>query len=1258
MQNPELVTADDLNSWADNDARDAQENFPRLVRRLLQETPGVSGVSVRAGNGVSQPGYDGVAQSDGTASVLPRGSLVFEFGTSENVQKKASADYRKRAANADVSGSFFIFVTPRRWGNKDKWLAKRRNENKFAGVWVLDADDLEGWLEASSTTHHWISEHLGRQPSDAQTLECWWQNFQKATQPKLPLGMFVAGREKTREDFLKVLDENPKTVTIQADWCKDCLAFMYASIVGDPDDHSNNSVPPAIIVKSAAAWNRIARQAGACILIPLFEDVDEQVAHENGHHVIWIVDRERVILKTKNSLRLPRVSRLDVTKILNDCGINSQKSYHLAGLARRNMPSFVRALTQNVSIQKPLWATNADAPILAGLALVGAWDSSNLKDMQAIAALVGDDYKTVTSLCERLSEGSDPVMSQAGPAWRFSSLEEAFLCLSSRIGDTVMEKWKQLALEALLEANPTYGLTQVEKVALCFNKQDFPLQYSEELKSGIARSLAMVGAIEADDAQPRKLKDVVASIVQELLNQAETDETGRVWNLLAPHLPSLAEAEPRQFIDTVMENLEQGESSLLRAFNEDKDDLFFGDPSFHPHLLWALEVLAWPEEYFSDSIECLARLAAQQPKSRQHGNRPDESLAAILCGWSNGTTVSRENRLKAIDDIKKISPAIGWDLLFRLWPNSGLTIIPPAAPRYREDWCPLTDAPVLWSEWDEFRHGLVELAFSWQDFAPSHLEQLVRGITVGLLPEDRIRIFDHLERLVIRGDIDENCRYLVWRALRALAAKHSHHRKNWSLPEKDIERLVSLTDEWQPASLVLRYVYLFNHDPGLLDCALHIDSERYEQTLEERRKGALSEILAAPQAIGNLTLLASEAGDSWRLGEMLAGLSRLEFWDIAQWIDSENEKLATVMDAYLYRALNLRSVSWLKDVLDDSRLTASQRTAVLRWVPVRQDFWEILRCNREDEDVYWRTVKLHVLPPENMRYAIARLVACGRAWDAIDVVFLSIYAAKRDGVATDLTVDVLSGLLRGACAQRSDRVSSLYYQVGKLLDHLVEMKADVGDVARLELLLYPLLGHHREPVALNQILATDSTLFVKLVEVVRGGETLFELDQGAAFVLANSAVDGWRGCPGLTTDGTFDASAMRQWMASARIAFAKAGLSEVGDFYLGKVLGCSPKSADGAWPLPAVCDLIDEINDAHFDEGLVAEMCSALSSSVRGIYEGGRQEREIAQRYRTWSKQIRPRSRHTARLLKQAAEMYEKRAEHEDEQAELREEEL
>ena len=48
MKNPELITADDLNVWPDKNARDAQENFPLLIRHLLLNTPGVSAVSARA----------------------------------------------------------------------------------------------------------------------------------------------------------------------------------------------------------------------------------------------------------------------------------------------------------------------------------------------------------------------------------------------------------------------------------------------------------------------------------------------------------------------------------------------------------------------------------------------------------------------------------------------------------------------------------------------------------------------------------------------------------------------------------------------------------------------------------------------------------------------------------------------------------------------------------------------------------------------------------------------------------------------------------------------------------------------------------------------------------------------------------------------------------------------------------------------------------------------------------------------------------
>jgi hypothetical protein len=121
---------------------------------------------------------------------------------------------------------------------------------------------------------------------------------------------------------------------------------------------------------------------------------------------------------------------------------------------------------------------------------------------------------------------------------------------------------------------------------------------------------------------------------------------------------------------------------------------------------------------------------------------------------------------------------------------------------------------------------------------------------------------------------------------------------------------------------------------------------------------------------------------------------------------------------------------------------------------------------------------------------------------------------------------------------------------------------------------------------------------------------------------------------------------------------AAAELSDKGDHQIGRLLANSPEDENGMWPLPAVCELIDEVGSENLDEGFIVGMCRGLMSSVRGVYDGGQQEREHAQRYRTWSKQIRSTSRHTARLLGKAAERYEEQAGREDERALARQDEL
>ena len=1258
MKNPELITADDLNVWPDKDARDAQENFPLLIRHLLLNTPGVSAVSVRAGNGVSEPGYDGVAQSDGTVSVLPPGSLLLEFGTNKDIGAKATDDYRKRVKQDDAASHVFVFATPRRWTGKDKWLEKRRREGKFANVWALDADDLEAWLEISPSSHYWISEHHGMQPDEARTLEQWWGSFHQATHPELPLSMFTAGRESTRDKLRELLAKAPRTITIQADWRDDCLAFIYASLVADAKDELSALDQSVIIVKSVGAWNRITRQTGKSILIPAVDGAETKPAIDNGHYVIKIVDREQVVYG-KVDVKLPRVSRPDVQSLLNDCGIKFQKANRLAGLARRNMPSFVRVLTRDAAIQTPMWATDTSASMLAALTLVGVWNANNDKDTQAIAELVGSDYDTVTSLCQQRAGGNDPVMSRSGSAWRFASLEEAFRCLSSKIIDGVVERWKQITLDVLGEANPSYGLNPLEKVEQQLNQPTSQVQYSEELKSGIARSLAMVGSMDGDGALSGKLKDSAVAITNQLLNQAVGDDSGRVWNLIGPRLRYLAEAAPQKFIDVTINNLKQDASSLLRAYYADSNDILFGDPWFHPHLLCALEVLAWSEEYFDDAIECLALLAANPADDKQRGNRPDESLAAILCGWANFTTVSSGERLAALDIVKRISSPVGWDLLFALWPDCSAVITPPATPHFRADWCPLTDAPVLRRDWNVYRNGLVERALTWSDVTPSNLNRLVNHINRGIMPEDRAKIIDYLGELALSTEYNDDDRYVVWNALCQLATSHYHHRASeWSLPEEEVDRLLELSDRWKPTSPVLRHLYLFDHTPGLLDCALHRDIDDYDQKVETHRQNALGEILAGPQAIDDLALLASRAVASLVLGWMLADRQELNFWDIAYWADSSDRKLVTVMDGYLCRSLGQRGASWLQAVLDDSRLTAAQRAAVLRCVPAEWDYWEVVARNQDDDSAYWQTAEMRVLPPDHMQYAIERLAACGRAWDAIDSVSLSIRSARQEGVKTDLTADVLIGLLHIACTQESAKISSLSYEVGQVLDHIVELKAGQVDVARLELLLYPLIGHYREPIVLHRTLAAEPHLFVRLMEVAHRDKTMLGMDRSASFRVAMSSLNGWRGCPGMTADGELDVAVMQQWVDAARQGLAVADLSDVGDYEIGRLLANSPEDENGMWPLPAVCELIDELGSDNLDEGFIAGTCRGLMSSVRGIYDGGQQEHESAQRYRALSRQIRSTSRHTARLLKKAADRYEDRATEEDEQALVRQDAL
>lgn len=1251
---PELVDGTQLSQWAGT--KDAQHRFPELVRRLLASTPGVTNVSVRSGEGVSAPGWDGRAESTGT-SFLPAGSLAFELGVDAGSKAKADKDFRKRRDNPQgvVPGeTVFIFATPRRWTGAAAWATARRAEGVFRDVQVLDADDLEGWLHATPAVHHWISQHLGRRPQDAETLDRWWARFQMQTDPPLPPALFLAGRDGEREKLVEFFGNPPSVITIQASWFEDAIAFVCATIDA-MEDGGSGPVQPPLLVKSAEVWDRVVTQVGRMTLLPLFEAPDLASALAGGHHVVIPVGREQVVGGA--TLELPRPHRQAAGEALEAAGIDADRSYRLAALARRNMPSFVRELSRDPRRARPPWSELPHAAILAPLILVGAWTPSD-DDTDLVSRMVDKPWAEIERTLLHWRTTEDPPFVMAGSQWHVAAAEEAFRILRDAITASDLGRWRQLAVEVLLETDPRLELAPEDRPMA--GMRGVARKHSEVLRRGIAEGVALVGS--ADDY---RLSDGISGldharrVVREILDRANTDETGQIWRSLADVLPLLAEAAPDVFLEHVHDDLEQ--NKLLATMFQDGDQsswLYSSSP--HTGLLWALETLCWSPDYLLEASRALARLQVVDPGGRL-SNRPLESLGSVLVGWIRHTAAPLDLKVRAIGRICESDPTVGWKLLAALWPSQRLAISPPSAPRYH-DWKP-ESRNVSIAEWVEYIGHLVRLAIGLVDADPGRWSELVEHISP-LPPVERDRLLDALDAFADPEALDPASRLLLWDQLHKTVA---HHRRfpsaDWSMDDGPLSRLQAIADRLEPATNVERFAYLFDWRPDLPDVEVYdpnveIDHAAYDQKLLELRTDAVTQTLE-DASLDGLRKLAERAAAPHHLGWVVGAVADEGLTpDLLMWVDATDPKLRSVGAAWAGHKLQEHGIPWLRDALARSELTSTaHRIAVALCAPATSELWDVLaEIDGDLSQAYWERMATWNVPPEDIERAVRELLSHNRPWIAVDLLAMAMH--RQDEGPTSMTPTLVEDVLAAAMRTRPDNGSqSIGYEVGQLLDYLAAKGTEPVTVARYEFAFFRLLEHHRHPRALFAALADDPSLFVELMSLVYKAKNApsppIDKDATERATHAWWILSTWRQLPGQREDGTIDAEHLNRWVRDARLALADNDRAEIGDEQIGQVLSASPDGSDGIWPAEAVREIIETLGNQNIATGMHVGVVNARGVTSRGVYDGGQQERAIAARYRAGARQTIDRWPRTSRILRGISEDYERDAQRADARAEI-----
>lgn len=1252
------VSAEDLSDWANR--IDGAMSLPTLLADLIRATHGPA-VRLRfpADEGVRYPGWDGLTMSDAGSTYVPRGDAGWEIGVQRsNIAQKATEDYRKRTkkpAPLDPADATYIFVTPRHWPQKDEWAKARQDEGPWREVRVYDADDLVHWIEQTPAVGLWLATRLGKRPAGTRELEEVWEEWSRATRWPLTEDLVLSDRDQDAAEVLRWLRSGPSVLSLQATTSDEVVAFFHAALNELPQDLSAAYRARCLVVATATAARALANAPAPLIL--LLTDPDPGLARslaDRGHYVLQAYDERPT---SRGEVRtLARPSREAIADALMAIGIAEPRANALARDSARNL-TVLRRLIPEAPGRLPKWAEEPPPHALLAALLAGGWDEDVEADRACLANLAAQPYETIIDALSPYVGQFDSPLQKIGSTWRVASSRDAWFLLAHHLTSADIARFESTAHVVLGSADPRFDMAPDARWMAAVH--GIHRDHSGMLRHGVGQVLILL-ALWGD--RVRLVPDAhrrADAIVEKLLEKADAHR----WWSLSRDFRLLAEASPDVFLTAVEDSLDQNDPAISVLFRDEKDGIF-GD-EYLSDLMWALEALAWSPDWMTRVSHVLARLDAIDTKPRGYSNGPANSLREIHLLWNPQTYATLDQRLRALDLIRRHESDAAWKLMLATLPQGHDSSTPSPMPRWRD----FTVDTVETVTWGLIRRGATELS-----------NRLLAD--VGLSPARWSPLLDRLGDLAPEPDAavaaleaaepritDKADRMAFWTKLRGVL---HHHREfpdaEWSLPTAVLDRLDALYDRFAPVDALERTAWLFQQSVELPTPST--EGWQTEQRDVDAARQQAARAIYADGGIAAVLALARLSDAAGYLGKALhdGGLSESEVDALLEAaVRSDDPRERDVAHGLIISVFRDRKEPWAGALIAKARAEAWGDFAlltILRALPLARWTWtQVADIGGDIETTYWRRASVFWMSDDSddLAYAIRKLIGAGRARHALP---LAARAAKVD-LPTDLLIEMLQEAARQPFQSDGDsneapRFQHCVTEILQLLDDREDV--DRNALARLEWNYLHLLRHSRRPAkVLLKALADQPSLFIEMLSAVfkpsegsgiAGSEPQAPEHARMVATQAYRLLEMWNRIPGARDDGSIDGSVLEAWIKEARALAKAAGREDIADSRIGKMLSASPMGADGAWPAEPVREVIDLFRSKPMIEGFHVGKINRRGITSRSPRDGGDLERQEAARYRTWEKAIAYDHPHTAKALAALADAYDWEARRHDEDAE------
>ncbi len=1258
------ITISDIKSWPKLKNRQCQDTLPELVSRLVlaHTVTGLEEFRFPSGDGVSSGGWDGRLKTPITFPYFPAGVSAWEMSSESSIKAKANKDFLKRSKgpkDVDPSESTFVFVTPQSFDKRDSWINEKRKEksNKWKDIKVIAASELEQWIRLTPAVGLWLARKLGKLPINGEKvidIEFIWDEWSAGATPAITPELVISGRTNDRDYIQKWLGESPAIIEVQGDDTDEVYAFLYSVIATLPGADRGQALSRCVYVDNLWAMRTIINTFVCPLIIVCPEECEKaaRLARDKGHHV-FIAKDATSISSIGNIHRLSRPKREEVETILHGGGLSKTDADRIARDFGRSIPVLHRHI---VASGTPDWVNSDASRVLLPALFANAWNENKKSDCDLIEVLTGKDYKIFIDKLTPFLSVDDAPLRKVGSVWMIKSPLDAWYLLAPYLSQDQLNLFEKALLATLTKTDPKYELEPDKRwMASIYGKEN---PYSEWLRTGLVESLSLFAVFGDKSPKIASTQSFADHIVEEIFANADTWEA---WASLKDTTPLLAEASPEKFMHAVEEKLKSSPKLFQQLMGDDSG--IFGECR-HSGLLWALEGLAWSPDNITRSVNVLAELSDIDSGGRW-ANRPLGSLRNIFLPGFPQTHVKPAERIEVLKQLAARFPNITWQFVSDYYDS--LSFTESHRLRWRDTGGHRRGHEREGSdEHQEYMQGLLPIMEELTCDRKNILSSL--GIFIRLSPFVRKKLLSTIESLGPSTLSKEESASLLAEVRDRLNWIKSYGEENFSDDIAPLERILS---KFEPSDVIERVGWIVATPSPTLPQGDPKDYYDREELIKVEQKKAARAILDEAD-IGSIFEFASKVKYPGNFGYSLgvAVNNVKEDHKILESAIKHSHEMSYFFVGYAQGRINVVGPAWVDQQIEylKKRETYTPELCALMYMglPEGLETWKKIGLEgQEEENAYWKRASGYsrLDKDADAPLAVEKLLNAKRP-----LIALKIAGDPKVNISSDLLQRLIQELLDTKdSGLNSDSMNTFY--LGHVFNQLYQKnELSIQEMVHLEwpfaLVFEEMQRYISAPMAIHRALQTDPQFFAQLVSFIYKGDDNSEPPSNERIdkkiienraQLARKILDSWYLIPGKEDNGSIDEEGFNKWIEAARERCEKTKHTIGCDIQIGNLLAHAPADpADGKWPHIAVRNLIEKLNNQTINEHIRVEIFNSRGVVSRGLGDGGRQERELAEKYRNIYDALKVRWPRTASILRELAEGYESEAKREDIDSELR----